>query len=180
MAELVSKTYSEALFEAAQELNQLDQICEEFDFVAACIEEYPDFYEILKTPQINLNDKKAVFKETFADKISETLLNFFYVLFDKKRVGSVLEIKSAFDKKVDTFRDILKVTVESVYPLSEEDLSRLTEKIKNKTGKKVIVSTLVSPAILGGLIIRFDDRVIDGSVKYKLEGMLEELTQIIV
>lgn len=180
MAELVSKTYSEALFEVAVEDGKIDELKAEFDLVATSFETHPDFYEIFKTPKINIDEKKSVFEETFKGQISESLLNFFYIILDKKRSNDILEIKRAFDKRVDDHKGILKVQVESVVALSDTQLETLRQKIGKQTGKEVVIQTKIVPNLIGGLVIKMNDRVIDGSVKYKLEGMLEGLTQIIV
>lgn len=180
MAELVSKTYSEALFEVAKEDNKVDELQAEFEFVVSSFKEYPEFYEIFKTPKINFEEKKRIIHEIFADKVSESLLNFIYVILDKKRGSDILEIKSAFDQRVDDYKGIAKVTVETVLPLTESQLSAITEKLAVKTGKQVVIETVINKSLVAGMVIKMGDHVIDGSVKYKLEGMLEGLTQIIV
>ncbi|GAU75709.1 F0F1 ATP synthase subunit delta [Fusibacter sp. 3D3] len=180
MAELVSKTYSEALFEVAKEMKMIDSFQAEFEFVVSSFNDYPDFFEIFKTPKIDFEEKKKMIHEIFSDKISENLLNFIYVILDKKRGSDILEIKSAFDQRVDDYKGIAKVTVETVVPLTESQRSDITEKLAIKTGKQVVLNAIINKSLVGGMVIKMGDQVIDGSVKYKLEGMLEGLTQIIV
>ena len=180
MAELVSKTYSEALFEVAKEDDIIDQIQGDFDLVISSFNDYPEFFEIFKTPKINFEEKKAIIKDIFEGKISESLLNFINVILDKKRGSDIYEIKAAFDERVDDYKGIAKVTVETVVPLTEAQLSHLTEKLAQKTGKKINLTTQINKELVGGMLIKMGDHVIDGSVKYKLQGMLEGLTQIIV
>ncbi len=180
MAELVSKTYSEALFEVAKEESAIDRFKDEFDFIAASFIEYPELFEIFKTPKINFDEKKKIIHEIFAERVSVSLLNFINIILDKKRGADILEIKAAFDERVNDYKGIAKVTVETVLPLTESELSVLMEKLTIKTGRKVEINQLVNKDLIGGMIIKWGDQVIDGSVKYKLEGMLEGLTQIIV
>ncbi len=180
MAELVSKTYSEAIFEIALEDGRLEDIQKEFEFVVATLKEYPEFYEILKTPKINSTEKKSVLETSFGDHVSQTLLNFLKIIIDKKRGTDILDIKRDFDARVDEYNGVAKATVESVIPLSEEQLKSLNHNLTKITGKKVIITTLINPELLGGLVIKLGDKVIDGSVKFKLEGMLEGLAQIII
>lgn len=75
MAELVSKTYSEAIFDVAVEEGRLDDIQREFEFVTQTLIEYPEFNEIIRTPKIGVSEKKIVILETFENHISQTLLN---------------------------------------------------------------------------------------------------------
>ncbi len=180
MAELVSKTYSEAIFNIALEEGRLSDIQNEFEFVASILNEYPDFYEILKTPKINATEKKAVLQDAFGDKISQTLLNFLKIIIDKKRGTEILEIKADFDDRIDRQMGIAKATVESVVALSDEQLNILTSNLNRITGKEIRISTKINPELLGGMVVKVGDKVIDGSVKFKLEGMLEGLTQIII
>lgn len=180
MAELVSKTYSEAIFDVAVEEGRLDLVQSEFDFVESILKEYPDFYEILKTPKINIEEKKAVLQDTFGDQVSQTLLNFLKIIMDKKRGSDLLSIKWDFDRRVDEYKGVVKVAVESVVPLSEDQINTLVGNLKKMTGKEIVLTTHINPELLGGMVVRLGDKVIDGSVKFKLEGMLEGLTQIII
>lgn len=180
MAELVSKTYSEAIFNIALEEGRLSDIQNEFEFVVSILNEYPDFYEILKTPKINATEKKTVLQEAFGEKISQTLLNFLKIIIDKKRGSDILEIKADFDDRIDRQMGIAKATVESVVPLSDEQLNILKSNLNRITGKEIRISTKINPELLGGMVVKVGDKVIDGSVKFKLEGMLESLTQIII
>ncbi len=180
MAELVSKTYSEAIFDVAIEEGRLDDIQREFEFVANTLTEYPEFYEIICTPKIGNAEKKTVILEAFENHISQTLLNFLKIIIDKKRGTDILDIIKDFDRRVDAHKNIVKAKVESVIPLTEEQLETLKGNLNKLTGKEVLLSNQINPALLGGISIQMGDRVIDGSVKFKLEGMLEGLTQIII
>ena len=180
MAKLVSTTYSEAIFDVALEMGCLDDIQREFGFFTKTLVEYPEYFEIIKSPKINISEKKQVIQETFDNQISQTLLNFLKIIIDKKRGSDILEIKKDFDRRVDLHHNVVKATVESVVPLSEEQLNALQAKLNGMTGKKVEIVTLVKPELLGGVLVKMGDQIIDGSVKFKLEGMLEGLTQIII
>lgn len=180
MAELVSKTYSEAIFEIALEEGRLTDIQNEFNFVINAFKEYPDFFEIIKTPKISAKEKKMILHETFESHVSQTLLNFLKIIIDKKRGTDILDIKNAFDVRIDTHNNVVKATVESVIPLSEEQLESLKGTLAKMTGKNVFIETRLNPELIGGLVVKMGDHIIDGSVKFKLEGMLEGLTQIII
>lgn len=180
MAELVSKAYADALFSVAVEDNTIASMQSELDFIVSSFKEYPQFYEIVKMPNINKADKKAVLAETFGDKVSVEMLNFFKTLVDKNRIVDIDGIKAEFDARVDDYNKVLNVTVESVVSLSEEQIQALTQKLKDKTGKEIVLTSQVNPSLLGGMVVKMGEQVIDGSVKYKLESMLEGLTQIIV
>jgi len=180
MAELVSKAYAEALFSVAKEENRIEALRSELDFVVSSFETYPEFFEIVKMPTLNKSDKKDVIVETFGEKVSIEMINFFKTLIDKNRIVDILAIRSEFNARVDDFNKVLSVTVESVVPLTEQQLQTLTQKLKAKLGKEIVLVPSVNSDLLGGLVVKMGEQVIDGSVKYKLESMLEGLTQIIV
>lgn len=180
MAELVSKTYSEALFDVALEMNVIDQMKSEFDFLADILKENPDFFELIKTPKISIDEKKKILTETFSDQLSEPFMNFLRIVLDKKRGAELLEIKKAYDGRVDDHHNVVSAIVESVVPLTEEQMVSLKGKLEQLSGKSVELRNITNKELVGGIIVTMGDRVIDGSIKYKLETMLEGLTQIII
>lgn len=180
MAKLVDITYSQAIFEFALESDRLDQIQKEFDLFAQALEECPEYFEIIKTPVINLEEKKEIITETFKDSISEDLLSFLKIVLDKNRGSDFLDIKHDFDRRVDEYKNILKASVESVIPLTDEQLGALSQNLEKITGKQIVLISSINPTLVGGLVVKMGDQIIDGSVKFKLEGMLEGLTQIII
>jgi len=180
MAELVSKVYSEALFEVAKEDQMVGAVRDELSYMVSCLKMYPEFFEVLKMPVINKSDKKSVLTETFEDKVSVEMINFFKTLIDKNRIGDIFDIYQDFNAKVDEFNAVLNISVESVIPLTEDQLDALSEKLRVKTGKNIVITTAVKPELIGGLVVTLGEQIIDGSVRSKLEGMLEGLTQIIV
>ncbi|MBS7525812.1 ATP synthase F1 subunit delta [Fusibacter paucivorans] len=180
MAELVSKAYAEALFSVATEDDSMAALRDELNFVVSSFEMYPAFFEIMKMPTINKADKQSVVTETFEGKLSVEMMNFLKMLIAKNRIADIFEIGSTFNAMVDDFNKVLSISVESVMPLTAQQLQILTQKLKDKTGKQVILNPVVNPDLLGGIVVKMGEQIIDGSVKYKLEGMLEGLTQIIV
>lgn len=180
MAKLVDITYSQAIFEYALETDRLEQFQKEFDFFAQALMDYPEFFEIIKTPKINFEEKKEIITETFKDSISAEMLNFLKVVLDKKRGSELLNIKRDFDRRVDEHNNILNASVESVIPLTDEQLEILSQNLEKITGKNVVLVSSLNPALVGGLVVKMGDQIIDGSVKFKLESMLEGLTQIII
>lgn len=180
MAKLVSKTYSKALFELAIELNLLDKILDEFEFVVKSFNEYPEFYEIITSPKVNLGEKKKIIDETFKGKISNELLSFIKLLFDKKRESFIKEICKEFRIISDEHNGLVLATVESVIPLTNEEIKKLETELNKLTGKTITVTNIINKDIVGGLVVKVGDKIIDGSVKRKLENLKHDLAQIII
>jgi F-type H+-transporting ATPase subunit delta len=180
MAKLVSKTYSSALFELAQEVEMIDQILAEYEFVKTSLDSNPDFYEILTSPMISIEEKKKIVETTYGEHISAELVNFFKILMDKKRSGVIREVFDDYKELVDDYKGYVVAKVESVIPLETKEIKDLEEKLNVLTGKTISVNNVINPDIMGGLVVNVGDKIIDGSVRRKLDSMKHELAQIII
>lgn len=180
MAKLVSKTYSSALFEVALESSMIDQILAEYEFVVNSINDNPEFYEILSSPKVSLDEKKNIVDATYGSHICGELTNFFKLLMDKKRSQAILEIFEEFKSQVNEHKGFVVAKVESVIPLEAKEIKELEVKLNKVTGKTVTVNNVINPDIMGGLVVNVGDKIIDGSVKRKLDSMKHDLAQIII
>lgn len=180
MAKLVSKTYSSALFEVALEGNMTDQILAEYEFIKASIDENPQFYDILTSPKIAVEEKKQIIDTTYGERVSIELVSFLKLLMDKKRSREILEICDDYKALVNDHKGYVVAKVESVIPLEAKKIKDLEEKLNTLTGKTVTVENVINPDIMGGLVVTVGDKIIDGSIKRKLGSLKHELAQIII
>jgi len=180
MAKLVSNTYAQALFEVALELDNLDQIREELGFVSETFKSHPEFYEVFRTPKINKEERKDIIIKVFGEQVSTEVMNFLKILIDKRRGTAIGGIYSEFVDMVDDHKGVVKAVVESAVELTDDEQKTLTEKLAKVTGKEIRLSALVNPEIIGGLVVKIGDKVIDGSVKNRLDIMKDNLAQLIV
>lgn len=180
MAKLVKTTYANALFEFAVENNRLNDIVDEFGFVIDVFNKYEEFFKLYDTPKLSADKRKAIVKEIFENKISNEMLNFLFILLDKRRTGNVFEIKDEVDKLVDKNLNIERAYVKSAIVLNEKEKIMIKENLEKMVGKKIKLKAVVDEDIIGGLYIKIGDKVIDGSLKNKLDNMKEDLTKIIV
>ncbi len=180
MAKLVAKTYSEALFEVAIEQDQLDLIHAELGAVSDIFEENADFFEVFRTPKINKEERKAIIEEVFSKTVSQEVMNFLKILIDKKRGSAIHGIRREFDRMVNEHKGIVKAIVESAVELTETEQERLKAELARTTGKTILLSNKINPEVVGGLVIRIGDKVIDGSVRSRLATLKDSLAQIIV
>lgn len=180
MAKLVSKTYAKALFEVALEGDMIDKILAEYEFVKASFDNHPDFYEILTSPKIAIEEKKKIVDTTYGEHISAELAHFFKLLFDKKRSHAILEVYDELKVLADGHKGYVVAKVESVIPLEAKEIKDLEEKLNTLTGQTVTVDNIINPDIMGGLVVKVGDKIIDGSVKRKLDSLKHELAQIII
>lgn len=180
MAKLVSKTYSEALFEVALEENKMDLFLDELSFVLETFEIHGDFYELFKTPLVKVDEKKEVIEKVFGDKLSKEMNNFLKIIIDKRRGHFIEQIKWSYEDMVNKHKGIVKAVAITAVPLKKEDKMILQNKLSSLTGKTVNLSNEIEESVVGGILIKIGDKVIDGTIKSRLEEMKESLSQIIV
>lgn len=180
MAELVAKTYAGALFEVALEEKSIDKYLEEINFIVDSCKKNPQFYQILNTPEIKNDEKKKVIDKVFGKKINKLIINFIKILIDKRRIKNLYLIAEKFESIVTDYKGIVKVTAVTAMPLDKDDIKKLKKRLALATGKEIKLDNQIDKDLIGGILIKLGDKVIDGTVKGKLEELEKKLTQIIV
>jgi len=180
MAELVAKIYSQALFEVGKEGNKLDKYLKEVKFVGDVCSEYKDFFELMKTPKISINEKKNVFEETFEGKLSKETNNFIKIILDKRRIKNIFEIIKEYEKLVDEYNGVVKAEAYTTMPLDKDTLKSLEKKLSSITDKNVKLENKIDKSLIGGIRITLGDKVIDDTLKSKLSNMESSLKKLIV
>jgi F-type H+-transporting ATPase subunit delta len=172
----LAKRYAKALVEIAQERNALDKYAEELDTLCSLVETSRDFRELLINPVFTKEDKKNITGQVLQKMNADAMVtNFICLLIDRKRIDQLAGIANAFREKVDEIRGITRGEVTSAEPLAAQDLSRVTATLAEATGKQVIVTTKVDPALIGGLVARVGDMVFDGTIRTQLNQLKESL-----
>ena len=179
MAKLVSKVYGDALFEEAMEKNVLSQWYEEIGALRTIFLENPDLAQFLNHPQIIKEEKKKVVETIFFGKLSEGLLGFLVTVIEKGRQNDMIPICDYFTDRVKAYKKIGVVKVTSALPLSEDQKKRVEERLLETTGfVSLETEYAVDESLLGGLVIRIGDRVVDSSIKTRLYELKKELTAL--
>ena len=179
MAKLVSSTYGDALFELALEQNSVDALFEEAQFVLDTILNNEDVLKVFNHPKIRKEEKCTFIENVFKGRVSEEMVGFLHIIVTKDRYNEILSIFEYFIHKVKEHKGIGTARVTSAI--------EMTQAQKDAVEKKLLATTkyvsfemeyIVDPSILGGLIIRIEDRVVDSSLKTQLDKMTKELSQI--
>ena len=179
MAKLVSKVYGDALFEEAMDKNVLSQWYEEIGALRTIFLENPDLAQFLNHPQIIKEEKKKVVETIFFGKLSEGLLGFLVTVIEKGRQNDMIPICDYFTDRVKAYKKIGVVKVTSALPLSEDQKKRVEERLLETTGfVSLETEYAVDESLLGGLVIRIGDRVVDSSIKTRLEEIRRDLMKL--
>ncbi|MGV8145812.1 MAG: ATP synthase F1 subunit delta [Alkaliphilus sp.] len=180
MAELVANRYATALFELASEDNSIDSTKDELKFIADILDENPHLEELFKSPLMKNEEIKNIMKECFQKIINVKLLNFLFVLVDKRRQSYIKRIHIEYKALVDKANNLVEAVAITAEPMKEQDLELLKEKLSKTSKKNVSIVNKIDKEVLGGILIKMGDKEIDGTIKRRLGVLREELAQIIV
>ncbi len=164
-----AKRYALALCESAKE--NLEEINNDLALVNEAIFQNDELKSFFSHPVISLFDKKETIKAAFENKINEKSLNFIYTLLDEGRFLIFKTIFELFKKQKDIIQNSQKIDVVSVVELDDNQKERLKEKLSSKLQKQIILNYESNKDILGGLVVKFEDKVIDLSLKTKFDKM---------
>ena len=169
MAKLVSKVYGDALFEAAMERDMLSPV----------YEENADLVQFLNHPQIIKEEKLKVVENIFKGRVSDDLMGFLETVIEKGRQKELPKILDYFVNRVKEYKKIGIVTVTSAVELSAEQKAHTEAKLLETTAfVSLEVTYSIDPAILGGLVIRIGDRVVDSSIRTRLGEIRRDLMKL--
>ncbi|MBS7224715.1 MAG: ATP synthase F1 subunit delta [Clostridiaceae bacterium] len=179
MASIVSERYALSLYEVAKEAGKAPELLDELLAVAQVFGENPDLMKVMQAPAIQLPEKKELLQTVFGGRIDGFLLNFLMLITEKRRIGLLYEMAESYKQQYYFEEGICEVTAVTASPMDADLIEKLKEKMCSVTGKKVVLQTRVDPSILGGIVVKVDNKQIDTSVKTRLEELAQKLTQTI-
>lgn len=175
MIEITSKRYSQSLFEAAMDQDKLELTFEELEGLKEVIKDNQAFFKVLEYPFITLSEKIKIISEVFSESFDAIICDFLKVLIEKDRVYILNEILRDFEELYYDYKRLLKVQVTTAFEMDEDYRKRLTSKLAEVFKQDVVVEIFTDSSILGGLYIKAKDKIIDATVKGKLERMKDNL-----
>ena len=172
-----AKRYSKALMEMALDANaKHTEVQKELGFILNTVNENRDLKEFIQNPVISKKDKKEVLDKIFNGKVSASLLNFLFLLCENNRLNILDDIFSSFVLEINKMENTVDAIITSAVPLDDAQKERLISKLQNKikTDKgniKVNPEFQIDEAILGGIVVKINDTVIDLSSRKKFENL---------
>lgn len=175
----MSKTYGDALFEVAAEGGRLDEFYEEAKGILAILEGNEDLSRLMTHPQIVKEEKLQMLEEIFSGKITGEILGLMRMVVDKDHFGEIKSIFAYFIDAVKEYKHIGTAYVTSALDLSDLQKAAVEKKLLETTGYvKFEMHYETDAALIGGMIIRIGDRVVDSSIRTKLDRLSRELSKI--
>jgi F-type H+-transporting ATPase subunit delta len=164
--------YATALFELAQEADTVDQVGADLSTFQAMIDESDDLNRLVRSPVFSAEDQISALEAICAEaKITSLALNFIKLAAQNRRLFVVSDMIKAFRTLVAQSKGEISAEVTSADTLSPEHLAELKAAIKASVGRDVQLTTRVDPAILGGLVVKVGSRMVDNSLKTKLQNL---------
>lgn len=181
MAKLVSKTYGEALFEVAMEsgADKASELMEEVSGISEILAQNPQFDELMKHPGIPKQEKLRVAETVFKGRVSDELEGFLEVVISKERYKDLPAIFAYFTDRVKERQKIGIAYIVTAVELTTAQKSAVEAKLLETSGyRKMEMHFAVDVSLIGGMVIRVGDRVVDSSIRTKLDGLTKQLLQI--
>jgi ATP synthase F1 delta subunit len=170
----VATTYAEALYEAAADQRAVEPVARDVAAFAEAWDGSAELRAVLEDPEIEVRQKKAAVAALTEDA-HPLMRNFIQVLLDRGRIDAFPEMARALADRVARAEGRLEVTAVTAVPLAPDLRERITARIREKTGSEVDLSETVDPDIVGGLVLRIGESVVDGSVRHRIEELRERL-----
>src|SRR5438034_1557379 len=167
--------YATALIELANERQLTQPIADELDGLRQVLAQNPTFRAFLSDPSIGEMERTEVLKKVFAGKVQPLLEHFLEVVAAKGRLGQLDQIADAYDDLLDEQQGKIEVDVTVAQKLTPDQLEQVRQKVSAALNKDAVVHQYVDDSIIGGLILRVQDKLIDASVKTQIQKLREQL-----
>jgi F-type H+-transporting ATPase subunit delta len=179
MAKLVSKTYGDALFGVAVEEGRIGQFFDEVSAIRTALQENEDLNKLMNHPKIDKDEKVKILKNCFEKFVSNEIIGLLSMLVEKDHYNEVDSVLDYFINQVKEYKGIGIANITTAIELSKNQKDEIEKKLLSTTDyNKFEMYFKVDPSIIGGMIIRIGDRVVDSSVKTKLYGLTRDLSKI--
>jgi len=171
IASQLALRYAEALYELAAEKQALASVEKDLAGLEENLAAYGDLANLLYHPQVPAEAKKDTVVKVFGPHVSDYVRNFLLVLIDKRREAALPAIIKEYRALANEARNIAEAEVTTAAPLAEEERAALTAKLSAATGKNIVLKTRVDAGIIGGVVVKLGDKLIDGSVVRQLAAL---------
>jgi F-type H+-transporting ATPase subunit delta len=171
-----ARVYAEALFDVAKEKGKLDAVRDELGQFVDAVDGNRELQVFFFSPYFSSAEKVAGLKRAVSDVDSE-LLNFLELLIEKQRMPEIFRIRRQLDELWKQENRRIDVTVTSAVTLEPAVVEKVGEEIERQTGQKVELSSRVDAEILGGIVLQVGNKVLDASIRSRLEKLRKSVAQ---
>jgi ATP synthase F1 delta subunit len=174
--EEIAKVYARSLFEVAREQAKLDLVREQLGQLVDALNQHRELAVFFFSPYFSVKEKQDALGRVLVDA-DPALLNFLRLLVEKHRMPVIFRIRDAFEQLWEEENRMLPVEITSAIELDADTIEGLSQEISQRTGRKVKLAARVDPDILGGLVVRVGNSILDASIRNRLEQLRRHVAQ---
>lgn len=176
----IAGPYARALFEFASEKSMLHGITADLNNLYILISDTPDFIDYLKNPFITTQAKIEVLDRVFKGRINQEIIRFFNILVKRNRIGLLIPIIQSYLELVYRMADVKEYEIQTAFPMTKFQKWKLINKLKSLTNvREVSLKIIVDESLIGGFLIKTSSKVIDFTVKNRLEKLAKHLDTVL-
>jgi ATP synthase F1 delta subunit len=174
--EEIASVYARSLFEVAKEQDKLDKVRDEIGEFADALNESRELQVFLFSPYFSTREKSEGLDKAISGA-DETTVNFLKLLIEKHRTPVLFRVRAELDQLWEEENRLLPVTVTSAVELPKATVKQIGDRIAEQTDRKVDLSSKVDPDILGGIVVRVGNSVLDASIRNRLENFRKQVAR---
>lgn len=173
-----ARAYAQAMLELVTSDGQAVQIGDELSRLAAMMQQDSDVRAFLLDPSLSKRQRWEVIRKSFTGKLSELVVNVLGVLNEKGRMALLPDVANAYQVMLDERLKRVRVEMTVAQQLDQQQMQAVQQRVSDALGKTAIIEQKIDDSIIGGMVLRVDDRVMDASVRAQLEAMREQLLAV--
>lgn len=174
--EEIAEVYGRSLFAVAQEHGKLDEIREELGQFADALQENRDLAVFFFSPYFSTPEKKDGLTKT-VEGADTTLINFLELLIEKHRMPAIFRIRRYFDGLWEQENKVLPVQISTATTLDDAIVQQIGDRIAKDTGQRIELTASVNPDILGGIVLRVGNSILDASIRNRLDNLRKHVAR---
>ena len=174
--EEIAQVYARSLYEVAQDRGELDQVREQLGQFADALEESRELATFFFSPYFSTEEKKDGLHRAVSGAL-DSVRNFLELLVENHRMPVIFRVRREFDRLWEEAHRLLPVEITSAVKLDESVAARIGEEIGRQTGRRVELKSTVDPDVIGGIVLRVGNSILDASIRTRLENLRKQVAR---
>jgi F-type H+-transporting ATPase subunit delta len=174
--EEIAQVYARSLFQVATERDELDVVREQLGQFADALSESPELQTFFFSPYFSTEEKKEGLDKAVTGA-TEAVRNFLDLLIEKHRMPVVFRIRRVFDQLWEEAHDLLPIEITSAIELDPSIAERIGDEIGRQTGRTVELTSTVDPDVIGGIVLRVGNSILDASIRTRLDNLRKQVAK---
>lgn len=175
ISQAVARVYAEALVDLSVVQDSLGRVVDDLHEIQDLFDSDATFRSFFSTHRIERAEKKRILNEVFKDKLDRPVLGLLNVLVDRQRELALDNIVDEFERHKDVREGRMHAYVQTARKLEDDQRSEIVRRLEGLTGKTIVLHERVEPELIGGIVLKLQDKVIDGTVRRRLERLKRAL-----